>query len=87
MSKEGVASKQDINRLRSEVRKLAQGIYKPEASKISQPKPTAPFTGGVTGNYWTQTGSPWVSDEARKAVLTEWFWQPIRRPTETCRHK
>lgn len=37
-----------------------------------------PFTGLVSGNYWQQTGMPWVSSEGRKAVLTEWFWQPIR---------
>ena len=41
-------------------------------------KSTNPFTGAITGNYWTQTGYPWVSSEGRKAVLTEWFWQPVR---------
>ena len=34
-----------------------------------------PFTGIVSGNYWSQTGMPWVTSEGRKAVLTEWFWQ------------
>jgi hypothetical protein len=58
--------KDDVARLRSEVRKLQE--IKKEAS---------PFTGAVSGNYWTQTGMPWVTGEGRKAVLTEWFWQPI----------
>jgi hypothetical protein len=51
--------KKEVARLRSEVRKL------------SLEKETNPFTGLVTGNYWTQTGMPWVSSEGRKAVLTE----------------
>jgi len=37
-----------------------------------------PYTGLVSGQFWSQTGMPWVSSEGRKAVLTEWFWQPIR---------
>jgi hypothetical protein len=39
--------KKDISRLRSEVRNLTQ-------------KEANPFTGIVSGNYWTQTGMPWV---------------------------
>jgi len=57
--------KKEIARLRSEVRKLSK-------DKNLQ-KETNPFTGLVTGNYWTQTGMPWVSSSGRKAVLTEWF--------------
>lgn len=45
---------------------------------VSDSKALNPFSGIVAGNYWTQTGMPWVSSEGRKAVLTEWFWQPIR---------
>lgn len=37
-----------------------------------------PFYGNVGGTYYAQTGMPWLSSDARKAVLTEWFWQPIR---------
>lgn len=59
--------KKDLGRLRSEVRTLK-----------STQKTVNPFTGIVSGNYWTQTGMPWVTSEGRKAVLTEWFWQPIR---------
>lgn len=55
--------KKEISRLRSEVRKLNE--LKKEIN---------PFTGIVSGNYWTQTGMPWVSGEGRKAVLTEYFW-------------
>ena len=58
------ALKRDVGRLRSEVRRLQE-------SK----KSISPFTGNVTGNYWTQTGMPWVNAEGRKAVLTEFFWQ------------
>ena len=64
--------RKDIARLRSEIRKLAQPKKKEE---VPMQKLANPFTGGVTGNYWTQTGMPWVSDDARKAVLTEWFWR------------
>jgi HK97 family phage portal protein len=60
----------DLSRLRSEVRKVI--------SKENVIKETNPFTGLVSGNYWTQAGMPWASGDARKAVLTEWFWQPIR---------
>lgn len=59
--------KKEISRIRSEVRKLQETR-----------KDISPFTGAVTGNYWTQTGMPWVNAEGRKAVLTEFFWQPIR---------
>jgi len=62
--------KKEISRLRSEVRKLQE-----------MKKEITTFTGLVTGNYWTQTGMPWVSGEGRKAVLTEYFWQPIRWAT------
>jgi hypothetical protein len=51
--------KKEVARLRSEVRKL------------NLQKVVNPFTGIVSGNYWTQTGMPWVSSEGRKAVLTE----------------
>jgi hypothetical protein len=50
--------KKDVARLRSEVRKLTE-------------KETNPFTGVVFGNYWSQTGMPWISNDGRKAVLTE----------------
>jgi hypothetical protein len=69
--------KKDIARLRSDVRKLAQQ----NKEKVPIQKLANPFTGGVTGNYWTQTGMPWVGDDSRKAVLTEWFWRmacPLR---------
>lgn len=59
--------RKEISRLRSEVRQLAD-----------TKKDINAFTGIVSGNYWTQTGMPWVSGEGRKAVLTEYFWQPIR---------
>jgi hypothetical protein len=44
--------KKEINRLRSEVRKLKETR-----------KDISPFTGIVSGNYWTQTGMPWASGE------------------------
>jgi len=37
-----------------------------------------PYTGNIHGNFWNLTGIPWVAESGRKAVLTEWFWQPIR---------
>jgi len=37
-----------------------------------------PYYGAVGGVYYAMTGMPWLSSDARKAVLTEWFWQPIR---------
>jgi len=40
--------KKEVARLRSEVRQL------------STKKEANPFTGIVSGNYWTQTGMPWV---------------------------
>lgn len=58
--------KKEISRLRSEVRNLA--VTKKEISAFS----------GVSNNYWTMTGMPWASGDGRKAVLTEYFWQPIR---------
>ena len=60
-------TRKDLNRLRAEVHKLQ--LTRKDAN---------PFTGVVSGNYWTQTGMPWVSGGGRKAVLTEYFWQPIR---------
>ena len=64
--------KKEISRLRSEVRKIQK-----HQSNIE--KKDSAFQGAVaSGNYWTQTGMPWVSSEGRKAVLTEYFWQPIR---------
>lgn len=62
--------KKEISRLRSEVRQIKQNS--------ETKKDISPFTGAVSGNYWTQTGMPWIQSEGRKAVLTEWFWQPIR---------
>lgn len=44
---------------------------------ISQ-KGLNPYYGMVSGNYYAMTGMPWLSSDARKAVMTEWFWQPIR---------
>jgi hypothetical protein len=55
--------KKEISRLRSEVRKL----------QLAR-KDISPFSGVVSGNYWTQTGMPWASGEGRKAVMTEYFW-------------
>lgn len=37
-----------------------------------------PYYGVVSGVYYAMTGMPWLSSDARKAVKTEWFWQPIR---------
>ena len=37
-----------------------------------------PYYGVVSGMYYAMTGMPWLSSDARKAVMTEWFWQPIR---------
>ncbi len=37
-----------------------------------------PYYGVVSGTSYATTGMPWLSSDARKAVLTEWFWQPIR---------
>ena len=51
--------KKEVARLRSEVRQLSNKTG----------KAVNPFTGIVSGNYWTQTGIPWVSSEGRKAVL------------------
>lgn len=64
--------KKDVSRLRSEVRKL-----KDTSNQIGM---FNPFAGvGVTDtNFWALQGYPWVSESGRKAVLTEWFWQPIR---------
>lgn len=63
--------KKEVSRVRSEVRK-AVNDFKATKKEIN------PFTGLVSGNYWTQTGMPWIQSEGRKAVLTDWFWQPIR---------
>jgi hypothetical protein len=49
MAKENL--KKEVARLRSEVRKASK--TKVESIK----KETNPFTGLVTGNYWTQTGN------------------------------
>lgn len=46
--------KKEISRLRSDVRKLAQTQLNVAAMK----KDINPFTGVVSGNYWTQTGMP-----------------------------
>ena len=37
-----------------------------------------PYYGVIGGTNYAATGVPWLSADARKAVLTEWFWQPIR---------
>lgn len=37
-----------------------------------------PYYGSVGATYYANTGMPWLASDARKAVLTEWFWQPIR---------
>lgn len=63
--------KKDISRLRSEVRKL-QDTTKATKKDISA------YSGMSTGEYWTATGMPWIGKDGRKAVLTEYFWQPIR---------
>jgi SPP1 gp7 family putative phage head morphogenesis protein len=73
---ENIDSKKEISRLRSEVRALAQKIDTTKSTDVK--KDINPYSGLVSGNYWTQTGMPWISSEGRKAVLTEWFWQPIR---------
>lgn len=64
-------SKKDISRVRSELNSVRKELYEIKKS-------VSPMTAIVSGNYWTQTGMPWVSADGRKAVLTEWFWQPIR---------
>lgn len=66
--------KKEVSRLRSEVRavKKAQQVQKEKPSGRGI-RPSM-----ISGNYWTQTGMPWVTSEGRKAVLTEYFWQPIR---------
>ncbi len=43
-----------------------------------QQKELNPYYGVVGGAHYATTGMPWLSSDARKAVLTEWFWQPIR---------
>ncbi len=43
-----------------------------------QQKELNPYYGVVGGAHYATTGMPWLSADARKAVLTEWFWQPIR---------
>ena len=43
-----------------------------------QQKELNPYYGVVGGAHYAATGMPWLSSDARKAVLTEWFWQPIR---------
>jgi hypothetical protein len=53
--------RKEIGRLRSEVRKLEGGKLQGTKQQLSV----------VSGNYWTQTGMPWVAGEGRKAVLTE----------------
>lgn len=68
----------DVSRLRSEVRKIRKDFTTKLLSDKVTTKAINPFTGLVSGNYWTQTGMPWANSEGRKAVLTEWFWQPIR---------
>jgi hypothetical protein len=53
--------KKEISRLRSEVRKLEKNKVeiKPFLGSYTD-KTSNPFTGVVSGNYWTQTGMPWV---------------------------
>lgn len=50
---------------------------KPKSNKVSMfsydtfidlEKDVNPYTGLVSGNYWSQTGMPWVSSDGRKAV-------------------
>ena len=56
-------SNQDITRLRSEVRKVLERDKK-ATEKVPFTggviKGNSPFTGAVSGNYWTATGMPWV---------------------------
>jgi hypothetical protein len=74
MLKKNTDSKPNVARLRSEVYSIKKDVDRiVERQQVAQVK--NPFTGLVTGNYWTQTGMPWVSNDGRKAVLTEWFWQ------------
>jgi SPP1 gp7 family putative phage head morphogenesis protein len=37
-----------------------------------------PYYGVVSSTYYAMTGMPWLASDGRKAVKTEWFWQPIR---------
>ena len=55
--------KEDIARLRSEVRQLAK-IEDVKLEKASSPIAGAQFG----GNFWTQNSMPWVSQDGRKAV-------------------
>jgi HK97 family phage portal protein len=70
--------KKDVAKLRHDVRFTQKLLSETEKKLTSTHKDINMFTGVVSGNYWTQTGMPWVTSEGRKAVLTEWFWQPIR---------
>jgi hypothetical protein len=70
--------------------RLSSLIYKPIEKKTMIPMPLItwssdletkqlhPYYGVVSGTYYAMTGMPWLSSDARKAVMTEWFWQPIR---------
>ena len=69
--------KNDIHRLRSELRQSEKKTKEAFDEIKLMKKNLSAFT-GVSGNYWTQTGMPWVKGEGRKAVMTEYFWQPIR---------
>ena len=88
MSEKELITKKDLSRVRSEINKVSKQLdLMNKPANVETTKLSNPFTGGVTGNYWTQTGMPWVSDDARKAVLTEWFWQPIRGQPRRRRYK
>ena len=63
--------KREVSRLRSEVRSVKE-------NKRESFKSINPYTSAITGNFWTQNAMPWVSESTRKAVITEYYWQPIR---------
>lgn len=80
MVKESI-SKQDLNRLRSEVRKSInnkKSDNEKQTTLVPVEKGNTSFASAMANNYWSSTGMPWINSEGRKAVLTEWFWQPIR---------
>ena len=90
-TEENTKAKKEISRLRSEVRKIEKELSK----KASPPKntqgigmvaggPEPQYKTPISGNYWTQTGMPWASGDGRKAVLTEYFFQPIRGQPRRC---
>jgi len=80
-------TKKDFNRLRSEVR----GVLKKDGIETQiekgMTKMQNSFASAVSGNQWSAAGMPWASNSGRKAVLTEWFFQPVRGQPRRRRYK